>query len=290
MTAAVIAISVIAFIILLIVLLLTAYVKIELEYDSEPFVKVKYLLFSRILMPETKQSIRRKKRKEKKEKKKQEKAEKKRRKELRGQHLNSEKKSAKNPEKKAAKNSDNIKSSQKAAPPQKAQQVSKGDGAKNAQTEKKSDKRTNVKTADKAIPKKGKPKPDLNMIINCVKAAKPHVKKLFKKIRIYDVFAEIVVGGTDAANTALSYGVHCAAINGFIAFLKNNVSFTAKKIDIKADFELEKTDYYIYGKVKVRLSTLLSCLIWGYSAVQGAMNNDTPQGQPQSKGTAKKAA
>ncbi|MDE7280500.1 MAG: hypothetical protein K2N36_02015, partial [Ruminiclostridium sp.] len=77
-TAAVIAVSVTAFIVLLIILLLTAYVKLELEYDSEPFVKVKYLLFSRILMPETKQSIRRKKRKEKREKKKQEKAEKKR--------------------------------------------------------------------------------------------------------------------------------------------------------------------------------------------------------------------
>ncbi|MDE6725645.1 MAG: hypothetical protein K2J79_08565, partial [Ruminiclostridium sp.] len=80
-------------------------------------------------------------------------------------------------------------------------------------------------------------------------------------------------------------------VNGFIAFLKNNVSFKAKKIDIKADFDLEKTDYYIYGKVKLRLSTLLSCLIWGYSAVQGAMNDDQPKGQaPKSKGTAKKAA
>ena len=289
MTAAVIIISVIAFLILLVIFLLTAYVKLELEYDSEPFVKVKYLIFSRILMPETKQSIRRKKRKEKKEKKNREKAEKKRRKDLRGQHLNSEKKSGKNPQKQAAKNSDNIKSAQKAAPPQKAQQVPKGDGAKNVGAKTAADKSKNVNISDKAIPKKGKPKPDLDMIINCVNAAKPHVKKLFKKIRIYDVFAEIVVGGDDAAKTALSYGTHCAAINGFIAFLKNNVSFTAKKIDIKADFELEKTDYYIYGKVKVRLSTLLSCLIWGYFAVQKATDSDTPK-QKQSNKTANKAA
>lgn len=282
MTAAVITISVIAFIILLVIFLLTAYVKFELEYDSEPFVKVKYLLFSRILMPETKQSIKRKKRKEKREKKKQEKLEKKRKKELRGQHLKSGKKTGKK--------SENNKPSQKAAAAQKAPQVTKGEKTKNAQTEKTSDKSKNVKNSDKAIPKKDKPKPDPDLIINCVNAAKPYAKKLFKKIRIYDVFAEIVVGGDDAAKTALSYGVHCAAVNGFIAFLKNNVSFKAKKIDIKADFDLEKTDYYIYGKVKLRLVTLLSCLIWGYSAVQGAMNGDTPKGQDQSKGTAKKAA
>ena len=278
MTAAVIAISIIAFIVLLIVLLLTAYVKLELEYDSEPFVKVKYLIFSRILMPETKSAIRRKKRKEKREKKKQEKAEKKRRKELRGQHLKSGKKSGKN------------KPPQKAASAQKAPQVPKGDGAKNVGAKTATDKSKNVKISDKAIPKKDKLKPDLDMIINCVNAAKPHVKKLFKKIRIYDVFAEIVVGGDDAAKTALSYGVHCAAINGFIAFLKNNVSFQTKKIDIKADFDLEKSNYYVYGKVKLRLCTLLSCLIWGYSAVQGAMNGEPPKEKEQSNKTAKKAA
>lgn len=273
---AVIIISIIAFIVLLVIFLLTAYVKLELEYDSEPYVKVKYLLFSRILMPETKQSVRRKKRKEKKEKKKQEKLEKKRKKELRGQHLKSGKK----------------KTLQKTAPTQKTPQAAKGAETKNAESEKTSDKSKNVKISDKGNPKKDKPNPDLDLIINCVNAAKPYVKKLFKKIRIYDVFAEIVVGGDDAAKTALSYGVHCAAVNGFIAFLKNNVSFKAKKIDIKADFDLEKTDYYIYGKVKLRLSTLLSCLIWGYSAVQEAMNDDAPKGQQdqKNKGTVKKAA
>ncbi|MDE7280501.1 MAG: DUF2953 domain-containing protein [Ruminiclostridium sp.] len=147
-----------------------------------------------------------------------------------------------------------------------------------------------MKGSDKAIPPKEKLKPDLDMIIDCVNAAKPHIKKLFKKIRIYDVFAEIVVGGDDAAKTALSYGTHCAAINGFIAFLKNNVSFKAIKIDIKADFDLEKSDYYVYGKVKLRLCTLLSCLIWGYSAVQGAMNGDRPKEREQSNKAAKKAA
>ena len=278
MTAAVVAISVIAFLILLIVFLLTAYVKLELEYDSEPFVKVKYLIFSRILMPETKSAIRRKKRKEKKERKNREKAEKKRKKELRGQHLRSGKKSDKN------------KPPQKAASAQKAPQVPKRDGEKNVGAKTAADKSKNVNISDKAIPKKEKSKPDLDMIINCVNAAKPHVKKLFKKIRIYDVFAEIVVGGDDAAKTALSYGTHCAAINGFIAFLKNNVSFQTKKIDIKADFDLEKSNYYVYGKVKLRLCTLLSCLIWGYSAVQGAMNGDPPKEKEQSNKTAKKAA
>lgn len=280
---AIIIISAVALIILLVVLLLTAFVKIELEYDSEPFVKVKYLFFSRIVMPETKKSIRRKKRKEKKEKKKQEKREKQRRKQLRGQHLKSNKVKPSSEKK--------TQPVQKAGTVQKAQQTEEGAETKNTDFENTSDKNKNVKLLDKENAKKNKPKPDLDMILSCVRAAKPYAKKLFKKIRIYDVFAEIVVGGDDAAKTALSYGVHCAAVNGFIAFLKNNVSFKAKKIDIKADFDLEKTDYYIYGKIKLRLSTLLSCLIWGYSAVQGAMNGNSTKGQAdRNKETAKKAA
>lgn len=293
---AIIIISAVVFVILLVVFLLASFIRVELEYDNEPFVKVKYLCFSRIIMPETKKSIRRKKRKEKKEKKKQEKLlkkrEKQRKKRLRGQHLN--KSSA---VKKASSGRTGSQPSPKTDSAQKSQQVATGTGSKNADSESSSDKREKMKFPDKANTKKSdeekdeKPKPDLSMIISCIRAAKPYVRRFFRKIRIYDAFAEIVVGGGDAAKAAISYGIHCAAVNGFVAFLKNTVNLKIKKIDIKADFDLEKTDYYVYCKIKLRLSTFLRCIIWGYFAVQKAMNGDTAKGSTEKvKKTAKKAA
>lgn len=293
---AIIIISAVIFVILLAVFLLASFIRVELEYDSEPFVKVKYLCFSRIIVPETKKSIRRKKRKEKKEKKKQEKLlkkrEKLRRKRLRGQHLN--KPSA---VKKASSGGAVPQPSPKANPAQEAQRAAKETEAKNTDLKSSSDKSENMKFPDKANAQKSneekdeKPKPDLDMIISCIRAAKPYVRRFFKKIRIYDAFAEIVVGGDDAAKAAISYGIHCAAVNGFAAFLKNTVDFKIKKIDIKADFDLEKTDYYVYCKIKLRLSTFLHCIIWGYSAVQKAMKDGTAKGQAEkSEKTAKKAA
>lgn len=316
------AIIIISAVILLAVFLLTSYVKIEFEYDSDFFVKVKYLCFSRILMPETKKSIRRKKRKEKKKKKKQEKLlkkrEKLRRKRLRGQHLKSNKGkgsgSGKSSDRKASgggkssdgENGSSVKKtlsdgtsppvSPKSATAQQAQQAAKGTEAKNTDFEAFSGKSGNVNAADKDNPKKSsegedeKPKADLNLIVSCINAAKPFVKRVFKRIRIYDVFAEIVVGGSDAAKTAISYGIHCAAVYGAVRFLKNTVNFKAKKIDIKADFDLEKTDYYFYCKLKLRLSTLLYCLLWGTAAVQRAMKGDTEKGRAEKTGKATKKA
>ena len=100
------------------------------------------------------------------------------------------------------------------------------------------------------------------------------------------------MGGDDAAKTAIAYGVHCAAVYGLVSFLKNTVSFKEKKIDIKANFDLEKTDYYFYGKVKLRLSTLLYCAVWGFFAVKKAMSEDQSQkgNVKDSKGAPKKAA
>lgn len=326
------AIIIISAVVLLAVFLLASFIRVELEYDGRIFLKVKYLLFSRVIMPETKKSIRRKKKKEKREKKKQEKLlkkrEKLRRKKLRGQHLKksssakkassvgtspktaSQTKSKAEPktetktDTKTDSKADSKTDAKADSPPspktraaQEAPQAAKRAETKNTDFNSSSDKSGNVKISDKVNAQKRnseeseKPKTDLKLIVSCVNAAKPYVKRVFKKIRIYDVFAEIVVGGSDAASTAISYGVHCAAVHGAVCFLKNNASFKAKKIDIKADFDLEKTDYYLYCRVKLRLSTLLFCLLWGTAAVKNAMEGgDRKKQADKAKKTSKKAA
>lgn len=281
------AVIIICVLIFLIVFFFTSFVKIELEYDLDFFVKVKYLCFTVFMMPKSKRMLKRERKKEEKERKKKEKLLKKRerlrKKTEKGQHLKEKRK-------------------------EKGLKASNDGGGKTAIPEKCSGKEQNVKIKEsvqkaqnlsdgkKKTPdsfhEQDKPKPSPETIIGCIKAAKPHIKRLFKKIRFYDIFSEIVVGGDDAAKTAISYGVHCSAVYGLVCFLKNTVSFKEKKIDIKANFDLEKTDYYFYGKVKVRLSTLLRCVIWGFFAVRKAMTENPSQkgSGKSSKGTARKAA
>lgn len=250
------ALIIISAIILFIVFLLASFVKIELEYDSDFFVKVKYLCFTLFMMPKSKSMLKREKKKEEKKRKKQEKMRKKRHK---GQHLIT---------------SDKKKPS-KVSPKEQSTQSDKNNDFENRSLKSEN---VNAQKSDndkkEKDEKSDKPDFDFEMIIGCIKAAKPYVKRFFKKIRFDDVFVEIVVGGDDAAKTAVSYGVHCAAAHGLVCFLKNTVSFKAKKIDIKANFDLEKTDYYAYGKIKLRLSTLLFCAIWGYFAVYKVMKSD----------------
>lgn len=120
------------------------------------------------------------------------------------------------------------------------------------------------------------------------------MKRLFKKIRFDDVFLEITVGGDDAAKAAISYGVHCSAVYGLVEFLKDTVHFNAKQIKIHADFDMEKSDYYAYCKIKLRLSTLLFCAIWGFFAVMKVMKageeKAPSKGGKDPKKTTKKAA
>ena len=97
--------------------------------------------------------------------------------------------------------------------------------------------------------------------------ASPHVKRLFKKIRLSNVVIDIITGGDDAAKTAISYGVHCGAVYGLVSFLDSAISFNADRISVKADFSLPKNEYYLKGTVKLRLSTLLHSGIWGFFAV-----------------------
>ncbi len=287
------AIIIISAIILFFVFLLASFVKVELEYDAEFFVKVKYLCFTLFMMPKSKRKLKKEKKKEEKERKKQEKLRKKKHK---GQHLKTADK------KKPSKGSRNGVRSLSLEDGQ-STQSEKSRNSTNTDFENRSSESGNVKVQktvnakkekdEKKDGKTDKPKPGLEMILGCIKAAKPYVKRLFKKIRFDDVFVEIVVGGDDAAKTAVSYGVHCAAAHGLVCFLKNTVSFKAKKIDIKANFDLEKTDYYAYGKIKLRLSTLLFCAIWGFFAVYKVMKSDNASNRTNSnnsKDTVKKAA
>ena len=124
---------------------------------------------------------------------------------------------------------------------------------------------TDTEKADDS--KKEKPKKkftldDLQMIMDYVESAWPPIKRLFKKIRWYDVYVDWVVASDDAAKTALMYGGICSFLYPFFKWLTTYFTAHVKEVNIEPDFSKEKQDIFIYFVLKLRLSTALACIIW----------------------------
>ena len=116
----------------------------------------------------------------------------------------------------------------------------------------------------KKKPEKEKKKLDLNleMIMDYVRSAAPPLKRLFKKIRWYDVYVDWVVGSDDAAKTAITYGSVCAFLYPFFEWLTTYFTAHVKEVNVEADFSKEENDIFVYFVLKLRLSTALACVIW----------------------------
>lgn len=103
---------------------------------------------------------------------------------------------------------------------------------------------------------------DVQMVMDYVESAWPPVKKLFKKIRWYDVYVDWVVASDDAAKTALMYGGICSFLYPFFKWLTTYFTAHVKEVSVEPDFSKEKQDIFIYFVLKLRLSTALACIIW----------------------------
>ncbi len=118
------------------------------------------------------------------------------------------------------------------------------------------------KKEEKPEKKKKKFSIDIEMIMDYVESAWPPIKKLFKKIRWYDVYVDWVVASDDAAKTALMYGSICSFLYPFFKWLTTYFTAHVKEVNIEPDFSREKQDIFIYFVLKLRLSTALACVIW----------------------------
>ena len=231
------ALIVIGAIALFIFILLASSVRVDLEYDRVFKFRVKYLFFTFVKNPLSPRQIKKKKKKEKEQKKKCTQAK-----------------------------------QEPAKEPQKPEVID----LQRSQPAKQEKNKPDEKKQDKDKPKeKPKMKFSLDLIRRIVGRASPHVKRIFKKIRLSNVLIDITTGGDDAAKVAISYGIHCSAVYGLITFLDSVISFKADRISVKADFDLPKTDYCVKATLKFRLSTLLHSGIWGFFAVLSELRKDS---------------
>ena len=103
---------------------------------------------------------------------------------------------------------------------------------------------------------------DIELIKRYIESASPPIKRLFKKIKLRDIYLDYVVGSDDAAKTALKYGGVCAAVYSLSKFLSTYFDTKIGEINIEADFSAEKDDIFLYAQIRLRLSTLIACGIW----------------------------
>lgn len=210
-------------IVLLILIILWQSVKVTFVYENELDIKVKFLFFT--IYP-----IKPKKKKNKKAKK-------------------QKKQKIKKAAKKAVTEENKTpvtKKSETAADTAEAE-TSADDSKKSDRKPQKKEKKLNI---------------NLDMIMDFVRSASPPLKRLFKKIRWYDVYVDWVVGSDDAAKTALMYGGVCSVLYPFFKWLDTYFTAHIKEVNIEADFSKEKSDIFAYFVLKLRLSTALACAIW----------------------------
>ncbi|MGN0588579.1 MAG: DUF2953 domain-containing protein [Ruminiclostridium sp.] len=218
-------------ILLVLIFLFTRHVTITAVYDKNPEITVKYLFITLFRLPQ--KPKRKKKRKRKKEK------------ELKAEPI------------KENSGGENNKSESEAA---------EGDTDTKEETPSETDA---LPKDNKTAAKGAKPKPafsltdiSLEMIKDFVESASPPIKRLFKKIKVRDLYIDYVVGSDDAAKTAIKYGSLCAVVYSVLKWLTLYFDVKAKEVNIEADFKAEKDDIFVYTKVKMRISTALGCVLW----------------------------
>lgn len=96
------------------------------------------------------------------------------------------------------------------------------------------------------------------------KDAFSHIKGFLRHIKFEKVKFFINVASTDAAKTAIEYGVVCGVVYPVLTMLDSAGNIKYKKIDIKSDFGSENSDFNFSFLVKLRVFYLLVTLFKVY--------------------------
>ena len=146
-------------------------------------------------------------------------------------------------------------------------------------TKEKKDKKAEKAKADKESEKDGKKKPEkkkfdirsltfddwIDLLKMALSGVGKTLKKLFKSIVFSHMSINVVVGGSDAAKTAIKFGAFNFAAGNALGLIDS--FFTLKPLDdmnITADFQSEKTLYDIYFEVRL---TLFAALAAGFRLI-----------------------
>lgn len=91
-----------------------------------------------------------------------------------------------------------------------------------------------------------------------------HTKGFLRHIKIEKINLFIKIASSDAAKTAIDYGIVCATVYPVLAMIDSVGKIKYKKIDIKSDFESVSSDFSFGFNVKLKIFFLLITLFKVY--------------------------
>lgn len=94
-------------------------------------------------------------------------------------------------------------------------------------------------------------------VLNLIYGMLTHIKKFLRHIRIKKIKLNLVVSGSDAAETAVEYGKVCAAVYPVLGFLDSFSSIELKRINISSDFAENKKEFEFSMVIKLQIFYML---------------------------------
>ncbi len=149
-----------------------------------------------------------------------------------------------------------------------AEQVNADEAAQDAADATAEPKKQTVNEQKKLAARKKKNKITLDDVFALIRLVTdgllPPLKKLFKRIRIYDFCLYIICGGDDAAEAALNYGKTNIAVGAALGNLDTFFTLKPYDVDIGVDFQSEETITECSCMIKL---SLLAALAFAFTAI-----------------------
>lgn len=101
-----------------------------------------------------------------------------------------------------------------------------------------------------------------DMIGEILSAIPGPVQRLCKAITLDQLETDFLIGGEDAADTAVLYGRVQLGVQNLLAWLGRHIHVRRKDVRIACDFAEDKSRWNIRCRVKVRIGTVLAAALW----------------------------
>lgn len=104
------------------------------------------------------------------------------------------------------------------------------------------------------VSEQNKKKTDIKSALNIITRILNEIKEgFFRKIVVKNARIHIICAGDDAAQTAINYGIICAAVYPVTGFIDSECRVKKKDINVSADFTKQKSEADIYLHLKLRI-------------------------------------
>lgn len=135
---------------------------------------------------------------------------------------------------------------------------------KKGETKKKKSKTQSAKPKIAQKHKEDKAKTDFSDIIEYINIFKEIIIRLsdiLRHLKITNLSVDINVSGSDAAQTAISYGAVCSAVYPAVSFITTKIETEKNQVNIKPDYDEGKTKAFLFAELKILPLHLMSVLI-----------------------------